>query len=343
MIDVHTHVVPPVDYGVGGDPRWPVVEVDDDGATVVVAGQPFRRVRRSAVDLGRRLAELHAGGAVRAQVLSPMPELFSYWAPPAEAAEACRRVNDWIAAGVADHPGTFHGLGIVPLQDPELAATEVGRLAASGLRGVEVGSNVEGRLLSDERFEPFFAAAAEAGMGVFVHAFHPPQAAQLPRGPAGSAVTFPQEIAVGVGALIASGVLARLPTLRLAASHGGGGLVFTLGRLSHAWAHGPLGQVLAEDPMAYARRIFYDTLLFRADALRFLLQTVGERQVVVGSDYPFSSVEPGWPLQELAAELGPAAMAVVAEESAAAFLGLPGGPGGPDAPAAEPDRLQNDN
>lgn len=335
MIDVHTHVIPPVDYAVGADPRWPVVEVDHDGATVMVAGRPFRRVRRSAVDLDRRLAEVQAGRTVRAQVLSPMPELFSYWAPPGQAAEVCRRVNDWIAAAVADHPGTFHGLGIVPLQDPELAAAEVVRLAGSGLSGVEVGSNVEGRLLSDERLEPFFEVAAAAGMGVLVHAFHPPQANQVPRGPAGSAVTFPHEVAVGVGALIAGGVLARLPGLRLAASHGGGGLVFTLGRMSHAWAHGPLGDTLPEDPMAYARRLFYDTLLFRADALRFLLQAVGERQVVVGSDYPFSSVEPGWPLQELAAELGPAAMAVVAEESAAAFLGLPDRPVGATGVVAE--------
>lgn len=322
MIDVHTHVVPPVDYRVGHDRRWPVVEVDPEGATVTVAGRPYRRVRPAAVDLERRLAELQEG-PVRAQVLSPMPELFSYWAPPAEATEACRRVNDWIAAAVAEHPGTFHGLGIVPLQEPELAAEEVARVAASGLRGVMVGSNVEGRLLSDETMLPFFEAAAEAGLAVFVHAFHPPQAAQLPRGPVGSAVTFPHEIAVGIGALIAGGVLARVPRLRLAASHGGGGLVFTIGRMSHAWARGgPLSDVLPEDPMAYARRVFYDTLLFGADALRFLLQAVGAGQVVVGSDYPFSSVEPGWPLQELAGELGPVTVAVVEEQSAAAFLGL---------------------
>lgn len=332
MIDVHTHVVPPLDYRVGPDPRWPVVEVDAEGATVTVAGRPFRRVRPAAVDLGRRLAELQ-DGPVRAQVLSPMPELFSYWAPPAEAAEMCRRVNDWIAAAAEAHPGSFHGLGIVPMQDPELAADEVGRVAASGLRGVMVGSNIEGRLLSDERFMPFFQAAADTGMAVFVHAFHPPQAAQLPAGPAGSAVTFPQEIAVAMGALIAAGVLARVPRLRLGASHGGGGLVFTIGRMSHAWAQGgALADVLPDDPMAYARRIFYDTLIFRADALRFLLQTVGAAQVVVGSDYPFSSVAPGWPLQELAGELGPAAVAVVEEQSASAFLGLDPAPA-PSPPA----------
>lgn len=326
MIDVHTHVVPPVDYAVGSDTRWPVVDIDAEGATVNVASRPFRRVRRSAFDLDRRLAEL-AEGPARMQVLSPMPELFSYWAQPAEAAEACRRVNDWIAAAVADYSGIFHGLGIVPLQSPDLAVEEVYRVADSGLRGVEVGSNVDGRLLSDESMLPFFAAAADAGLGVFVHAFQPPQARQLPKGAAGSAVTFPQEIAVGVGALIAAGVLAQLPSLRVAASHGGGGLVFTLGRMSHAWAHGPLADTLPDDPMVYARRLFYDTLLFRADALQFLLATVGESQVFVGSDYPFSSVEPGSPLRELADELGPKVIATVEEASAAAFLGLPEEPG----------------
>jgi len=324
MIDVHTHVVPPIDYRVGSDSRWPVVEVDEEGATVFIAHKAFRRVRTASFDMSVRMGEMEAMG-VRAQVLSPMPELFSYWALPEEAAEACRRVNDWIVGCVTEHAGRFFGLGIVPMQDPELAAREVDRLAQAGLQGVMVGSNVEGRLLADEGFFPVFEAAESSEMAVFVHSFHPPQAPQLPRGPAGSAVSFPQEIAVGIGALIACGLPERLPRLRLGASHGGGGLVFTLGRLSHAWSQGGrLAEVLPEDPYAYASRIFYDTLLFRAESLRFLIEIAGASQVVVGSDYPFSSLQPGWPLHALLEELGPEGVSGIEEANALAFLGVRG-------------------
>lgn len=260
---------------------------------------------------------------VRAQVLSPMPELLSYWGPPAEAAIACRRVNEWIAEQVAEHQGVLYGLGIVPMQDPDLAVEEVSRLAEIGLQGAMVGSNVEGRILSDERFFPVFEALEGAGLSVFVHSFHPHQAAQLPRGPIGSAVSFPQEIATAMGALIATGILDRLRGLRIGASHGAGGLVFTLGRLSYVWRQGgPLAEVLREDPEWYARRIFYDTLLFRPDALRFLIDSVGPEQVFIGSDYPFSSVAPGWPLDEVADQVGRTAVDTIEENSAVAFLGL---------------------
>ena len=39
------------------------------------------------------------------------------------------------------------------------------------------------------------------------------------------------------------------------------------------------------------RRLYYDTIVFEARALRYLVETVGAAQVVLGTDYPFDMAE----------------------------------------------------
>src|ERR1700744_3429563 len=101
MIDLHTHVVPDVlsDLVGSGDERWPTLEVDGDGekGSVFVAGQLFRRIARASWDLQRRLDDFASIG-VTGHVVSPMPELFNYWAPGEQGAAYCRRVNEWLGA-----------------------------------------------------------------------------------------------------------------------------------------------------------------------------------------------------------------------------------------------------
>ena len=66
-------------------------------------------------------------------------------------------------------PGSRRGAGRGPLQDPELAARELGLMAEGVLRGVEVAASVRGVFLGDDRFAPFWEAAEETGALVFVH------------------------------------------------------------------------------------------------------------------------------------------------------------------------------
>jgi aminocarboxymuconate-semialdehyde decarboxylase len=47
-------------------------------------------------------------------------------------------------------------------------------------------------------------------------------------------------------------------------------------------------KAMQDDPSNIARRFWYDTIVYSEDALRFMAQTVGDRQIVVGSDYPFA-------------------------------------------------------
>jgi aminocarboxymuconate-semialdehyde decarboxylase len=318
-IDVHTHVVPAgIPFGLAGqDERWPVLSTDT--GDVEVAGSLYRTVRPTAWDLDEREATF-AERAVAAQVLSPMPHLFSYWAPLDQALDFVRGLNGWLAEATASRPDRFYGLGTVPLQDVDAATAELSEIKRLGLLGVEIGTNVNGVSIADPRFADFFVEADRLGLSVFLHAFQPAIGATVP-GPASSAVCFPLDIALATAALIANGTLERCPTLRLCVSHGGGGVGLALPRLIHTWrAKEPMRRRLPTPPEQIARRLFYDILLFDAAALRYLIEFAGASQVVVGSDYPFLDIPPQWPLTD--AGLEPAVYDAIRTDNARAFLGL---------------------
>ena len=292
-IDIHTHIVPaefPAYAGKHDAQRWPqMAPIDCGHANVMIGAKVFRRVEDYCWDGARRI-EAMARMGITHQVLSPMPELLSYWLHPEDALSLGRYINDQIAAMVERAPERFFALGTVPLQDPELAAREVERLMKGGkFRGVEIGTNVNGTPIGDPRFAPFFAAAEEHGAAVFVHALHPAGQERLV-GPAQvtNLVGFPCENAFGIASLLTGGMLERHPRLRLAFSHGGGAFALVLKRLTHGWnIYKPVRERIKEPPAELARRLYYDTLVYDSATLAFLIATFGIRQLCLGSDFPF--------------------------------------------------------
>ena len=100
-------------------------------------------------------------------------------------------------------------------------------------------------------------------------------------------------------------------------------LAILLPRLDHAWRVQPKAkEALPEPPMSYARRFFYDALVFDPLAIRFLVDRYGSSQIVVGSDYPFNmgDTDPVGTLD--AAGLDAGAMRAITATNALRFLGL---------------------
>ena len=328
-IDIHTHVVPasfPARMGGASDLAWP--SMDHDGcshARLVIAGKVFRTLDEPAWNPRRRVEHMAAMGVER-QVLSPMPELLSYWLPAGDAARLLRHVNEEIAGMVAVDPRRFAGLGAVPLQDVDAAIEELDFVVRRvGLAGVEIGTNVNGVPIGAARFEPFFARAEELGAAVFVHALRAAGTERLV-GPAllENIVAFPCEVSFAIASMITGGTLARHPGLRIAFSHGGGAFALVLARMEHTWPviAGALDPSVTESPRTYARRAYYDTAVFDARVLGFLAETFGEDRLLVGTDYPFAAHERD-PLALLRkAGLGEGAEAAITHDNALRFLGL---------------------
>ena len=246
------------------------------------------------------------------------------WLPLADAKVLVRFLNEEIAAMVQRAPGRFIGLGAVPLQDVESAIRELEYVVATlRFAGVEIASHVNGVSIGDVRFEPFFAAVVRLGAAVFVHALRPAGLERVVGAFPEQAVCFPGDIALAAASMITGGIAARQPELRIAFSHGGGGLSLLLPRLDRAWQAIPKAkESLAESPIAYARRFYYDALVFDPASVRFLASAYGASQLVVGSDYPFAMGDPD-PLGTLEkAGFEPEVLTAIVSGNAQRFLGL---------------------
>src|SRR5438046_10451139 len=146
-IDLHTHILPrdwpdlDAKYGYGGFIR--LDHYKPCCARMMIGDRVFREITDNVRDTKRRI-EACEREKISMQVLSTVPVMFSYWAKAADALDLSRRLNDHIAEVVRNHPGRFAGLATIPLQDPELAASELERCVRElGLRGAQIGTHVD--------------------------------------------------------------------------------------------------------------------------------------------------------------------------------------------------------
>ena len=296
-MDVHAHViVPEILADARHRDEWrPRVRREDDGRQVVeLHGRSIRSARHEFVDV-ETIAAVEIRAGIDRVLLCPWVPLLYADAGPAACLERCRIQNEALERIVAAHPDRISALGAVPLQDPELAATELAAIRARGvLAGVEVTASVGGKYLGDPRFEPVWQVAADTAAAVLVHpttkGFGPDAFDEYYLW---NTVGNPLETTIAAAQMTMAGVMERHPHLRVVLVHGGGGLLALGGRLRHAHSFQPQARSrLAESPRASIRRFHFDTVTHDPDLLRSLIGSVGAGRVLLGSDYPFDMADP---------------------------------------------------
>lgn len=329
LVDAHCHLLPR-DYPPGAPACFPQMEpVEQSTDRMLVFGAMRFRARDVFFEAERRLAAQTASG-VDVEVLTPMPPLLRYDLPAPDGMALARHVNEVTAQFCSVDPTRLVGLGMVPMQDPDAAAAELAAIGDLGLVGVEIASNVLGASIGAERFLPFFTEAARLGLAVFVHAM-PSATDRLPPKAAGTYVVG-IEGALAAASLIAGGTAAKCPELRIAFSHAAGGFPLMLPRAQYFWSGSwneeprvPERAPMPDDgpsPLEFARRFYYDTLVFDGRALRFLVDYLGPDRLLVGSDFPAMPREDpaGRTLRSL--ELPPAALDDITWNNAFRWLGI---------------------
>lgn len=241
-------------------------------------------------DIATRLADMDRMG-IDVQAVSPSPSQYYYYADPAFGLELARDINDRMAEIAAGHPDRFVGMGTVPLQDPKLAVRELERCVKKlGLRGIEIGTNVNGVDLADPRLklERFFAKAQELGVVLFMHPMGFTHADRMTEHYFNNIIGNPLESTLAVSHLIFGGVLDRHPRLKFCVAHGGGYVAHYHARMDHGWkARSDTRTVLKKKPSSYLKKFWFDTITFDTGLLQNLVERVGAKQVVMGSDYPY--------------------------------------------------------
>lgn len=327
-IDVHAHVVPehfPSYIGARLPAEWPsMAPAHACHRHVMISGKVYRTVSDKCWDTARRLEDL-PGMGLALQVVSPMPELLSYWMAADDARQLLRYTNDCMAQMVAQGDGRIAALGAVPLQDIDQAIAELEYVMKTlGFAGVEIGSNINGVPVGAPQFDPFFEACEALGAAVFVHALRPAGMDRLV-GPAPlqQVLAYPGDVGLAAASVITTNLLVRRPRLRIAFSHGGGTLAALLPRLQQGWDVFPaLKEGIAMSPAEQARRLFYDTLVFDTPLLRHLVERFGATQLLLGTDYPFNFHD-RTPVQRVeAAGFDEDTAAALVHRNAERFLGL---------------------
>lgn len=299
-IDIHTHILPEnipnfkEKFGYG---KFISLEHHKPCcAKMMKDGEFFREVEANCWDPETRMKECD-DQHVHVQVLSTVPVMFSYWAKPKDTLEVSRFLNDHIADIVSTFPKRFIGLGTLPMQDAKLAIEELRRCKEIGLRGIEIGSNINQKNLSDPDFFPIFEACQDLDLAVFVHPWDMMGSQDMQKYWLPWLVGMPAESSRAISSLIFGGVFERLPKLKVAIAHGGGAFPATVGRVEHGFNVRP--DLCAVDnevnPKDYIGKFWLDSLVHDQRMLDYIIDLWGPDKIALGTDYPFplGELEPG--------------------------------------------------
>ena len=181
--------------------------------------------------------------------------------PADECLAACQIQNDSLTALMRKHPRRIVGLGVVPLQDVALAIAELERIMKAGLKGIEIGTNVNGEYPGETRFRPFWEACEALGALVFVHPLEGGGRPELRNYYLWNVIGNPIETTIAAAHLILSGVMQAHPRLKILLAHGGGALPYLRGRLDRGFRTRPeISKVIAQPPTAYLKCFYFDSI-----------------------------------------------------------------------------------
>ena len=239
-----------------------------------------------------RLADMDANG-VTMQVLSlclgveVIPD-------PVAATALAQQVNNFLAAAVAAHPNRFAGFAVLPLQDPEAAATELNRCVTQlGFKGVLHNSHVLGHYLDEPQFEPFWTELQSLNVPLYLHpALVPAEVIQEYNGQpviSGPTWGWTAATAAHVLRLIYGGVLDKYPSVSVILGHMGELLPAQMTRLDSRYFTAPPDQRPPNPPSYYLKKNVYITTsgFYDHAVLQAAISALGIDRVLFAIDYPF--------------------------------------------------------
>jgi aminocarboxymuconate-semialdehyde decarboxylase len=233
----------------------------------------------------------------------PSPELLG---GPDQSPAYARVANDGMAQMCLKWPRQFPAfVASLPMNNIPEALKEMDRaIAELGAKGVQIITSAAGRPLDEPEFFPVFERMANHhDRPIWMHPARPASRPDYPGEPKSKyeiwqVLGWPFETSVAMARMVFSGLLQRLPKLRIITHHCGGMIPYFAGRAETLWAQ--LGsrssdkeesevlKQLGKPPIEYFRMFYGDTVLGGAAApLACGIAFFGADHVVFASDCPF--------------------------------------------------------
>jgi len=224
--------------------------------------------------------------------------LWNYHLNADQSAKFCREINQELAEVQHSYPQNYHGLGMLPMQNKQVALQEL-RYAVDtlGLTSFAVASHVNGENLDNKDLLEVIEVIAAEDLSLSVH----PEffnkigdSDRLTRYYFKSSVGAPAESGIAMLSLIYSGIFDRYPNFRVSFTHGGGFAPYSIGRNRIRWqAEVESSRATLLSPENYLKNCFVDCLVHDDLSFQFLLDRMGSDRILVGTDYPFDWDHPG--------------------------------------------------
>jgi aminocarboxymuconate-semialdehyde decarboxylase len=292
-IDTHSHIIPkhiPLWAEKFGYEGFIHLDHHREGYARMMQGNKFfREIKSNCWDENERIKE-YADWQTQIQVVCTIPVLFSYWANPEDALDISKFLNDHVASVQQKNPKNYIGLGTIPMQDSELAISELERCKKElNLPGVQIGSNINNKNLSEPEFRSIFRAAEALDMAILVHPWNMMGKKHMEKYWLPWLVGMPAETTRAACSMIFSGIFDQFPNLRVMFAHSGGNLFGTIGRIEHGYNCRP--DLVAIDnptnPREYLNKFWVDSITHDPVMLKFIIENYGAEKICLGSDYPF--------------------------------------------------------
>jgi 2,3-dihydroxybenzoate decarboxylase len=253
----------------------------------------------------RRLREMDQHG-MEMMILSLNAPAVQAIPDPKKADELARRANDFLAAQVAKRPDRFQAFAALPMQDPDLASTELKRcveqLQFKGalVNGFSQVHDVSSALYYDlPQYWSFWGVVHSLDVPFYLHPRNPaPGRARIYEGHAwlvGPTWAFGQETAVHALRLMGSGLFDKYPQLVIILGHLGEGLPYSMWRIDNrnAWLKARPKYPAKKKIADYFRSNFYITTSgnFRTQSLIDAILEIGADRILFSTDWPLENVD----------------------------------------------------
>lgn len=290
VIDIHAHYFPVtyLDLLAGDGKRFGAeYRMTDKGFYIKTPAGNNGPLPAKFIDLKARVADMDQQG-VGVQAISLTAPML-YWGDEEFSTKLARAWNDAASAAHEAYPTRIVAFLTLPMQYPDRALDELARASKlPGMRGVYLGTNINGKDLDDPEFESILARIEALDLPIFLHPVLPLAEDRLKQYFLSNLIGNPVETAVAACHLIFGGVLDRHPKLQIGLPHAGGVLPVLIGRIDQGWLTRSDLKGLSRIPSSYLQRFTYDSMTHSKTIMEFVIKEVGAERVMIGSDYCFT-------------------------------------------------------